>query len=72
LAKRYPIRKARRRAFQQIADRHPADPARTRHAAGCREIGHADFSLIFVIARSEATKQSSLRASLWIASLSSQ
>ena len=34
------IGKARRRAFQEIADRHPADPARTGYAAGCREIGH--------------------------------
>ena len=34
------IGKPRRRAFQEIADRHPADTAGTGHAAGCCEIGH--------------------------------
>ncbi len=35
-----PTGKARRRALQEIADRHPADPAGARHAAGCRQILH--------------------------------
>ena len=38
------VGKARRRALQQIADRHPPDPARARHAAGGCEIGHAHHS----------------------------
>ena len=30
-----PIGKTRRRPLQEIANRHPADAARTRHPAGC-------------------------------------
>lgn len=37
---RNPIREAPRRALQEIADRNPADPARTGHAAGGLKIGH--------------------------------
>ena len=49
IGQRDAIRKAPRRALQEIADRHPADAARTRHAAGCCEIGHAVLPQLFVI-----------------------
>ena len=35
VGERDPIGKAPRRALEEIADRHPADAARPRHAAGC-------------------------------------
>jgi hypothetical protein len=54
------IRKPLRRPLQQIADRHPSDPAGTGDATGCREIAHVYSLPRFVVARSEATKQSIL------------
>ena len=35
IGERDPVGKAPRRALEEIADRHPADAARPRHAAGC-------------------------------------
>ena len=40
IGQRNAIRKPRRRALQQVADRDPADAAGTGDAAGCCEIGH--------------------------------